>query len=232
MRINFNSWNRRDLSILGRVMLAKVYGFSQLQYLARNIETPEWVIKRAKKLIYTFVYKGMDKIKRTQASKPLNTGGINLPMIDDVVAAASMHWIKKFLANQDTAWAQYFIRDIKKLGGLNGLNNMLHKKDNYAIQPYTRYLCSKWHFLKHYEDDESKSILEHIIWKNYRFRCLHRTKSYTLEGPLLTKIGYTRVGDFFDYDGRLIEAEEVKSTLSLLQTIEWNTAVRNIKGLL
>ena len=230
MRINFNSWNRRDLSILGRVMLAKVYGFSQLQYLARNIETPEWVIKRAKKLIYTFVYKGTDKIKRTQASKPLNAGGINLPLIDDVVAAASMHWIKKFLANQDTAWAQYFIRDIKKLGGLNGLNNMLHKKDNYTIQPYTRYLCSKWQFVKHYEDDESKSILEHIIWKNYRFKCLHKTKTYTLEGPLLTKIGYTRVGDFFDYDGRLIEAEEVKSKLSLLQTIEWNTAVRNIKA--
>ena len=72
MRSNFNSWNRRDISILGRVMLAKVHGISQLQYLISNIATPELAIKSARNLIYKFIYKGQDKIKRTQASKPLS----------------------------------------------------------------------------------------------------------------------------------------------------------------
>ena len=230
MMSNFNSWNRRDLTILGRVMLAKVHGISQLQYLARNIETPDWAIKTAKKVLYKFIYKGNDKIKRTQASKPISSGGVNFPIPEDVIAAASLQWIKKFLANQNTAWAQYFIRELKRMGGLNGLNNQMHKKDNLEIQPFIRYLCRKWQFVKQYE--EETNIYEHIVWKNRRFKWKHKQKTLMIEGPLLTKIGYTRVGDFFDNDGRIIEAESVKNKLSLLQTMEWNTAVRNIKSYL
>ena len=87
IRNNFNSWNQRDLTILGRVMLAKYHGIALLQYLANNIEVPEWVLIAAKKLIYRFIHKGVDKISRKMASRPLSKGGINLPMLDDVVAA-------------------------------------------------------------------------------------------------------------------------------------------------
>ena len=95
IRNNFNSWNQRDLTILGRVMLAKYHGIALLQYLANNIEVPEWVIIAAKKLIYRFIHKGVDKISRKMASRPLSKGGINLPMLDDVVAAAGVQWIRK-----------------------------------------------------------------------------------------------------------------------------------------
>ena len=81
IRNNFNSWNQRDLTILGRVMLAKYHGIALLQYLANNIQVPEWVISAAKKLIYRFIHKGVDKISRKMASRPLSKGGINLPML-------------------------------------------------------------------------------------------------------------------------------------------------------
>ena len=113
-----------------------------------NIATPDWVIRSAKKLIYKFIYKGSDKITRSQASKPINEGGLNLPVLDDIVAATAVGGIKKRRANQDTTWAQFFLRDFKKLGGLNGLNNILHKKDGYTMLPFTRYICEKWQLLK------------------------------------------------------------------------------------
>ena len=82
------------------------------------------------------------------------------------------------------------------------------------IQPFIRYICTKWQYIKSLEKLEDTSIFEHIIWKNRRFNWRQKQKILTVEGLLLARIGYSRVGDFFDADGRLIEVEAMKNKLN------------------
>ena len=65
----FNMWSGQDLSLLGRVLIAKTQGISQLLYLANSIIVPTWAIKEAKKLIYKFIRRGNDKITRSMQKK-------------------------------------------------------------------------------------------------------------------------------------------------------------------
>ncbi len=64
-KIMLRKWKGRDLSLMGRIMIVKAQGISQIQYLASNIIMPQTYIKKINKLIYNFVLRGPDKIKRT-----------------------------------------------------------------------------------------------------------------------------------------------------------------------
>ena len=232
MRNNFNSWNQRDLTILGRVMLAKYHGIALLQYLAGSIEVPAWAIQKAKKMIYRFVYKGVDKIKRTMASKPVGSGGINLPILDDITAAAAVQWLRKSRVTPERIWAKFIHQDVNKLGGLGCLNALRRNKDNEreGILAYNQYLMKCWQHLKKEEVMNETTFLSQTVWKNGRFSYSNNKYMVTLLGKYLMKKGYTRVGDFFDQDGRVIEAEgSYTSTFSLRAKMEWALATKHIK---
>ena len=234
MRNNFNSWNQRDVSILGRVMLAKCHGISMLQYLASIIEVPEWVTASAKKLIYRFVYKGVDKITRKVASKPIPQGGINLPMLDDMIAAAGVQWLRKSRIHPDRLWAKFIKNDLRKLGGVGSIHALRPQKDDVreGILEYNRYLRKCWQHLTKDDSLRGTAFLEQTVWKNRKFSFRIQRKISMLEGPRLTVKGYTRVGDFVDHDGRVIEADGGTGNLNLLEKMEWALAVKHIKSFL
>jgi hypothetical protein len=180
MRSNFNSWNQRDLTILGRVMLAKCHGISLIQYLANSIEVPNWVIQNAKKLIYKFIYKGIDKITRRVASKPIECGGINLPILDDIMAAAAVQWIRKARVNKDRLWAKFIWNYLKRLGGYGSLDSLRTTKDNDKddIYQYNIYLYKCWQHLKAEEKMNMQTFLSQSVhvWNNRRFSFREKAK--------------------------------------------------------
>ena len=232
MRNNFNSWNQRDITILGRVMLAKYHGIAILQYLANNIEVPDWAIAAAKRLIYRFVYRGVDKITRKMASKPLAKGGINLPILDDLAAAAGVQWLRKARVYPERPWARFISRDFRKLGGLGCMDALRPKKDDLkeGILPFNRYLWKCWQRLKMEEGNNEDTLLGQTIWKNRRFFYRQKTTTCLLKSSYLFKKGFTRVGDFFDMDGRIIEAEgDCLRGFPLQARMEWALAVKHIK---
>ncbi len=230
MTKTFNSWNKRDLTIMGRAMLAKTSGLSLLQFMANSIAIPSWVVTDTKKIIYKFIYKGVDKITRRAASKPINFGGLNMPIVDDLVAAASQHWINRARVNPDRSWARFFKHDLGKLGGIASLNSLRTTKhdESDGILPYNQYFRACWQHIKSYEEKDNNFLLDHVLWKNGRFSYRHKQKRYFLEGERLFRNGYTRVGDFIDKDGRIIEAEGLQGFTHALK-LEWAGAVTAIK---
>jgi hypothetical protein len=232
MRSNFNSWNQRDITILGRAMLAKYHGIALLQYLANCIEVPEWAIKGAKKMIYKFIYRGVDKITRRMASKPVDCGGINLPILDDIVAAAGIQWLRKARTCKDRLWAKFIQKDFTTLGGYGSLNNLRTTKDNdkQGFYEFNKYLFRCWHHLKNEEQMNETTFLSQTIWNNRRFSQRSKGTVHMLTGKHLSRQGYTRVGDFFDQDGRIIEGNGSElEGLPLQCKMEWRLAVKFIK---
>ncbi len=149
-------------------MLAKYHG------IAQNIEVPPWVITAAKRIIYKFAYRGIDKITRTMASKPISEGGINPPLLDDIMAAAGIQWLRKARRYPNRLWAKFIYKDMKKLGGLGCVSALRtwREYDSDEIYQFNRYLIKCWEHLKREETMNENTFLGQTIWKNRRFSCI------------------------------------------------------------
>jgi len=58
-------WNWRHLTILGRIQLVKTFVIPIFMYRAGLVSFNKDIIKEANKLLFQFIWKGKDKVKRS-----------------------------------------------------------------------------------------------------------------------------------------------------------------------
>ena len=95
MARRLNEWRGRNLSVLGKVLVSKAQGMSQLVFIATMTAVPEWVVKQANKLIYGFIWGGPDKITRQLAWTNYDKGGLRAPNLKALIDALHATWISK-----------------------------------------------------------------------------------------------------------------------------------------
>ena len=120
-------WSRRDLSLRGRVLLAKSHLLSQFEYLSRTTAISPSRVKEIKKIIYRFIWKGPDKIPRQHAAKPWNEGGINFQDPGRIFAGPAIDTLKRLqahLTEEDIKepWLIQIWESIKSKGGVRALH--------------------------------------------------------------------------------------------------------------
>ena len=78
-------WSRRSLSILGKILIVKTFGISQIIYLLQSMSVPESFIKRINAILYKFIWnrhylaaKAPERIKREIVNKSLKLGGLGM----------------------------------------------------------------------------------------------------------------------------------------------------------
>ena len=103
-----NAWKGRNLSIFGRVIAVKSHAIAILQYAASNIRIPPELIKDMNKIIYGFVWRGPDKITRISGAQETGQGGINLPMVEDIVMGAQLQWLRRMDSWNDRKWTVFY----------------------------------------------------------------------------------------------------------------------------
>lgn len=231
MRKAFNMWSGRDLSLLGRTLIAKTQGISQLLYLANSIAVPQWVVKEAKKIIYKFIWRGPDKITRTMQRKPIDAGGINMPFLDDAIAAAGVQWLKRRSLSQSRhTWTNFMDADFGTRGGYGYLNAKRTVWDRKKLDflPFNRYILDCWDKIAR-TTGHKLPLNEQTVWYNKNFTTGSRKK--TAEGEYLWSEGYCTPEHFHDTNGTLISAEEaVLRGLNPVLGEEWHRATEVIRA--
>ena len=237
MENNFQKWKCRILSVLGRITVAKSQGLGTLQFLANAIVIPEDYKKKASKPIYNFAWNGpIPKIRKLKAARKWEEGGVKMPIVEDLIAAASMHWFKR-AESSEAIWAKTIKYELTHLGGFEAANNNIDLKhgDNDILSEHTRYILMNWINLSMAKENfiaHNKSL----IWYNKLFMAniLHKKKfkKSTLSPiPLFRKLGIKYLEDFFDCDGRIIQAEEaIRRGLPKAARYEWERIARAIKN--
>jgi hypothetical protein len=73
-----NRWRCRDLSIHGRSLVAKAFGFSQIIYSLQTCKIEIEDLKRIERMYFSFLWKGKpERIKRSKLKNTADQGGIN-----------------------------------------------------------------------------------------------------------------------------------------------------------
>jgi exonuclease III len=224
-----NAWKGRSLSVFGKVVAVKAHALSFMQFASSVITVPEWVISNMNKIIYKFLWGGPDKIKRVNAALAVSEGGINLPMLGDVVTAAQIQWIRRKILFPKRSWTIFIDVDLNKLGGQNILNGSLHKKikmDN--ILSYNQEILQAWIKLSKNPPPDNVSDLKKVsIWHNTE---ITNTKGLPIYWPNLNKAGIKTVGNLFDNENKLINNLQ-RHNINPNLFLEWMSVCKSIPPL-
>jgi len=205
-----NLWKIRHLTVVGRVIAAKAHGLSQVQFLASCIPVPEWCTKQLGSIIYRFIWKGPDKITRLKAAKAWAEGGVTMPLLDNLFAAASIHWFRRVQNNPNRLWAKNITAQFLHIGGLNAGSYTCDLKrlvKEGKMDPFAIHMLQSWIRL---QSPNPQLQSTSPVWYNLLLKTkkVGRKPQATLSCHSLSKLGFLTVADFVDADGRLIQGRE------------------------
>ena len=107
-----NIWSSRGLSIYGKVTIIKSLLIPKLVYASSLLPTPANIIKQVEHIIYTFLWKGKDKVTRLSAINNFEGGGIKMIHIDSMVKALRLAWFECNYTMKDLSIISIFYREL------------------------------------------------------------------------------------------------------------------------
>ena len=104
MDSHFRHWSRRGLSLIGKILIAKTFGISQLVYLLQSMSLKDVHFKQINSLLYKFLWnrhylaaKAPDRIKRTILNMPISLGGLGMLDIVELDASLKLRAVGRIL---------------------------------------------------------------------------------------------------------------------------------------
>jgi hypothetical protein len=98
------SWSRRSLSTLGKILICKTFGISQVIYLMQSVMLKECHIKRINAILYKFIWnrhylaaKAPERIKRDIVCTPVKRGGLGMLDIADLDKSIKLKMLGRLL---------------------------------------------------------------------------------------------------------------------------------------
>ena len=103
METKLNVWLSRDLTLMGRTLLVKALGISEIVYSASMLCVPEEVILRVQEKLFSYLWRKR-KNKRTVLYQRPRQGDLNFPNVRTTVKALRLSWIGRLLSESSEAW--------------------------------------------------------------------------------------------------------------------------------
>ena len=131
---------------------------------------PPDIINKINKLIYGFIWKSTERIKRNTLIGPIDKGGVNMVNVENHFLTLKATWVKKLLDSEET-WSYLGRTYIEEYGDRNILlhtNNVDNKYLKKLTEFYQQVLYSfiKINNVMSNEPSNQQEILNSVIWDN------------------------------------------------------------------
>ena len=110
-------WRWRDLTIIGRIQIVKTFVIPIFLYRASMICLNKDFVNEANKIIFDFIWKGKDKVKRSALVSDIEDGGLKAPHLDSIIKTQRILCCKKFASEQPSTWKTILLHYLKPVGG-------------------------------------------------------------------------------------------------------------------
>ena len=107
MEKHLKTWSVRQLSILGRILICKTYGISQVIFLMQSINLCDTHIKKINAILYKFIWnrhfmaaKAPERIKREIVNKSIKLGGLGMLDIAELDASLKIKALGRMLGTR------------------------------------------------------------------------------------------------------------------------------------
>ena len=92
-------WNWRNLTILGRIQTVKTFAVPVLMYRAGLVCMHEDIIMEANIILFNFIWKGKDKVKRSTLISDVEKGGLRAPHLESTIKTQRILCCKNLLTH-------------------------------------------------------------------------------------------------------------------------------------
>ena len=96
---------------MGRIQVIKSLAIPKILYRVTHISC------NFNTLLYSFVWRGKDKVKRSVLINPIVKGGLSMPDIDSMIKTQRIMCIKRYLALYSAGWKLFLDFYLKNVGG-------------------------------------------------------------------------------------------------------------------
>ena len=128
MKSLFKAWNKRHLSLKGKIEVINTLALSPLLYISSMMQVPTEVITESKKLILDFLWDGKGaKVKYDVLTQKIQNGGLGLVNYENKVTSLLLGWVKKYIENTGT-WQAVPLKLIKEFNKKFGLSRIFPYK--------------------------------------------------------------------------------------------------------
>ncbi|XP_077863933.1 uncharacterized protein LOC144348547 [Saccoglossus kowalevskii] len=164
-------WKTRDLTLAGRIQIIKTLGISRMQYLLSMVDVSKAKLREINKILYDFLWRGLDRIARHTSIGCKMKGGLNMPDIFTVNKAIRIDWIRRYCDQSiKHPWKLFLDKMLKPLGGIHLLLkcNFNIDKLQHKITGFLHTMLKTWTDIKIEipPTKTNKIVNESIIWNN------------------------------------------------------------------
>ena len=201
----------RELSLFGRIQIIKTFAVSQFVLPASLLVVPSNITKKIESMLYDFLWRSKDKVKRAKVIEEIKHGGLNMVDTKSLFMSFKAVWITRLLNSDPTihSWAQITHFNYKPFLECNtqlvfNSDDKVNFPDLNQLSPFYReVLCC---FNKAFVidiDGFKEDIANQCIWGN-KFICIRKrsTKSVLFLRNGI-RSGVNKVGDLKVVDGKL-----------------------------
>ena len=116
-------WNRRNLSICGKICIIKTFLLSQFVYAMQALIAPADILKKLNTLLFKFLWKkkntntkAFEKVKRVVVCSSFEEGGLSMINIVDMQKSFVLSWVMKLMQPGFEKWKAFPQHTFSKFG--------------------------------------------------------------------------------------------------------------------
>ena len=197
------NWEKRELSLIGRVQVIKTFALSKLVFPATLLHTPEHIIKRFNTILFKFLWRSKDKVKRIKVIQDMKNGGLNMIDLQSFIKSLVAGWILRIQAADPNiySWVQLPKHYLQKLHEV-GLNLRFNFDESVVFLETDNVPSFYREAFKYYnkafvstKDDFEKSIMSQPLWGNKFITHCIRCRKNVLFLRNWIRGGIRKVGD-------------------------------------
>ena len=239
-------WSRRNIRIIGKIILLKTFGLSLFNYIMQSIGISEKKLKEINRIMFSFIWqnkkdkKSIEKVKRDILCLDYAQGGLKMFDMLNIQDSYFLQWGERLLNDDNPHWASLPIFYFQRVGGRIAFESNVRSKDfkglNLVNNHFWRNVLKKWLDSKNdeFEDENNKIIDGSDLF--YPDEPLFNNKNVTFKGKVIfkercIKKGICRIKDILlnerpiDYQGFSNLYGDLPDTL-LVYNILFNSVVK------
>ena len=168
-------WTKRNLSLVGRILIVKTFGISKLTYLASSVACSDEVVKKVHSLTYNFIWKGKrDHVKRDTIMAKKEDGGLNMTNFRLQEKALKAMMLKRILEPGNERWKilpQYYLNKFGPDYLILRIHSYKHNTlADFSVPKFYKDMIAAWHDCRYDVSDmppgNVKEIRQQIMWEN------------------------------------------------------------------
>ena len=171
LKKTLNNWQWRNLTVFGKIQIIKTFAMPKLLFRASLLTFDKEFIKKLNTVLFNFLWKGKDKIKRLALISDYSDGGLKMPRLESTIKTQRIMCLKKFIENYHSPWKLILSNHLKNYGD----KFLLHCNYDVADLPkslpkFYRECFEAWVTVNEKQPNSRDHVMEQILWNNKHLR--------------------------------------------------------------